>query len=107
MAGLTTFELDYAPPLDWAFFLRYLGARSSPGVEAVVDHRYVRTFVTEGRVGALSVSHHPTAARLVVRLDQDPPTEVDAIGRRVRRMFDLDADLGSIQRSLGTDPRLK
>ncbi len=103
----TTFELEYAPPFDWAFFLRYLGARSSPGVEAVEDHCYLRSFVTGGRAGVLSVSHHPRAARLVVTLDQDPPVEAEAIVRRLRRMFDLDADLGSIHRLLGTDPRLR
>jgi DNA-3-methyladenine glycosylase II len=71
----------------------------------VEDQRYIRTFVTEGRAGTLSVSHHPAAARLVVMLDV--PTDIDAFIRRVRRMFDLDADLGSIHRSLGADARLK
>jgi DNA-3-methyladenine glycosylase II len=105
MTRPTKLELEYTPPLDWAFFLRYLGARSSPGVEAVEDQRYIRTFLAEHRAGTLSVSHHPTAARLVVTLDV--PTDIGAIIRRVRRMFDLDADLDSIHRSLRTDRRLK
>jgi DNA-3-methyladenine glycosylase II len=107
MAIRTTFELEYSPPLDWAFFLRYLGVRATPGVETAENGRYIRTFATGRSAGTLCVSHHPTAARLVVATDGDATAEAGPIARRIRRMFDLDADLPSIHRRLGADPRLK
>jgi hypothetical protein len=107
MAIRATYELEYSPPLDWAFFLRYLGVRATPGVETVENGRYIRTLATGRSAGTLCVSHHPTAARLVVATDGDATAEAGPIARRIRRMFDLDADLPSIHRRLGADPRLK
>src|SRR4051812_17923241 len=107
MEGQTvTHELAYAPPLDWAFFLQYLGARATSGVEAVEGGRYVRTFDMEGSVGTLSLSHHPTASRLLLTIQGIAEAQTKAILRRVRRMFDLDIDLSSVHAVLGADPHL-
>lgn len=106
MTSRTEWELEYSPPLDWGFFLRYLGVRATPGVETVEDGCYLRTFTAGECVGTLSVSHHPTAARLLVATDVEAGAESAAILRRIRRMFDLDADLISVHRILGADARL-
>jgi DNA-3-methyladenine glycosylase II len=56
MAIRATYELEYSPPLDWAFFLRYLGVRATPGVETVENGRYIRTLATGRSAGTLCVS---------------------------------------------------
>lgn len=103
---ITTHELNYTPPLDWAFFLHYLGARATAGVEAVEGERYVRTFALGKSVGTLTLSHHPTDTRLLVTIRGNVGTQTETILGRVRRMFDLDIDLSSVHAVLGIDPHL-
>ncbi|SIO60840.1 DNA-3-methyladenine glycosylase II [Singulisphaera sp. GP187] len=107
MVGQTrTYELDYTPPLDWAFFLQYLGARATLGVEAVEEERYVRTFALGESRGTLSFTHHPTAALILLTIEAKVGTETQAILARARRMFDLEIDLSSVHLVLGADPRI-
>ncbi|WP_406695707.1 AlkA N-terminal domain-containing protein [Singulisphaera sp. Ch08] len=101
-----TYELDYSPPLDWPFFLQYLGARATVGVEAVEGERYVRTFAWEGCSGSLSLSQHPTDARLLLTIRGEVGAHSEAILGRVRQMFDLDTNLALVHAVLGTDPHL-
>jgi DNA-3-methyladenine glycosylase II len=89
--------------LDWPFFLRYLGARATPGVEAAQDNRYVRTIETERGGGRFSVWHHPREARLIVSLQGDGEAKAELILARVRRIFDLDIDLTAVHAQLGVD----
>ncbi len=103
----TTLDLDYVPPLDWHFFLRYLGNRATPGVEAVTGKGYVRTIDNDGRPGTLTVSHHPSEFRLIVEIQSESEVPVERIIGRVRRIFDLDTDMRSVHRTLGDDPFLK
>ena len=102
-----TFELDFTPPLDWPFFLRFLGARATPGVEAVDRGRYVRTVEVDGAVGKFVVEPHPTFQRLLVTVQGEAATQARAVLGRVRRMFDLDVDLPSVHATLGADPLLR
>jgi DNA-3-methyladenine glycosylase II len=101
-----TFELEYSPPLDWSFFLRFLGARATPGVESVQGDRYVRTIATGTFVGTVSVSHHPRDARLIVAYQGDGEPESQVIRTRMRRIFDLGVDLTTVHATLARDPFL-
>lgn len=78
--------MNYRPPFDWYGLVTWLGARAIPGVETVEDGVYRR--------GAVRVWH-----------DAD---EVHATRekRRVRRLFDLDAEPEAIHAALGRDPML-
>ena len=55
-------------------------------------------------VGRLSLSHHPTDARLLVTIQGNVGTKTEAILGRLRRMFDLDIDLASVHVVLGRSP---
>lgn len=107
----TTIHLQYDPPLDWPFFLKYLGGRATPSVEKVEQDRYLRTFEANGTRGLLAISQHPSADCLVVDIKLDgaragAPLREFVIGR-VRQMFDLDADLEEVHRTLGQDPHMR
>ena len=83
----------------------FLAARAVVGMEAVVDGVYSRSIGLNGVHGTVSVG--PGAAdALEVALDFPDPTALPEIVARLRRMFDLDADLSLMQQHLAQDPLL-
>ena len=116
--GDIVLRLSYRPPFDWPTMARHLAHRATAGVEQVdvVDGlaTYRRTVAVDGVEGWLSVAP-PTAAMarrrrygdvLVVTLSAGLlPLLMDAT-RRLRDVFDLDADPLRIAAHLGADPLL-
>jgi DNA-3-methyladenine glycosylase II len=95
--------LAYQPPYDWPAMLGFLSARAIAGMETVVDSVYSRSIGLQGVHGTFSIKPAGDAA-LEVTLDFPEPAAVPEIVARLRRMFDLDADLLAIHRHLATDP---
>ncbi|WGK89364.1 DNA-3-methyladenine glycosylase family protein [Pseudomonas migulae] len=96
-------RLAYLPPYDWPAMLGFLSARAVAGMETVVDGVYSRSIGLDGAHGTFSI--RPVAGdALEVTLDFPDPAAVPEIVARLRRMFDLDADLAAIHRSLEADP---
>ena len=79
--------LPFTLPFDFASLLRFLKARAIPGLESVDDSCYRREDVT--------VSLAPSQKALAV----NSPSE--DVHRRVRHLFDLDADPAAIASHLG------
>ncbi|WP_095193188.1 DNA-3-methyladenine glycosylase [Pseudomonas sp. Irchel 3A7] len=97
--------LAFQPPYDWPAMLGFLSARAIAGMEEVIDGVYSRSIGLKGVHGSLSIKQ-ATADSLELALDFPDPTAVPEIVARVRRMFDLDADLSRIHRHLAVDPLL-
>jgi AraC family transcriptional regulator of adaptative response / DNA-3-methyladenine glycosylase II len=98
--------LRYRAPYDWPSMLEYLRARAIDGVEKIEGGTYLRTFCHEGETGTIEVAHTPRLGGLTVR-SRMPSDRADAsIVARVRRVFDLDADVKAIGRHLRRDPSL-
>ncbi|MBV6824923.1 DNA-3-methyladenine glycosylase [Pseudomonas sp. PD9R] len=97
--------LKFQPPYDWPAMLAFLSARAIVGMEAVADGVYSRSIGLHGVHGTLSIKP-ATADSLELALDYPDPTAVPEIVARLRRMFDLDADLATIHRHLAADPSL-
>lgn len=95
--------LAYRPPYDWAAMLVFLSARAIAGMETVVDGVYSRSIGLDGVHGTFSIKPVGDAA-LELTLDFPDPAGVPEIVARLRRMFDLDADLPAIHRHLTADP---
>lgn len=95
--------LAYRPPYDWAAMLVFLSARAIAGMETVVDGVYSRSIGLHGVHGTLSIKPAGIDA-LELTLDFPDPAALPEIVARVRRMFDLDADLPAIQQHLAADP---
>lgn len=97
--------LPYEPPYDWDAMLAFLAFRAIPGVEQVVDGTYRRTVEIGGVHGTVEVARAAGAAlRATIRF---PRIEsLWAIVARVRRVFDLAADLRAINEHLARDPVL-
>ncbi|VVQ03522.1 putative bifunctional transcriptional activator/DNA repair enzyme AlkA [Pseudomonas fluorescens] len=98
-------QLKFQPPYDWPAMLGFLSARAIAGIEEVVDGVYSRSIGLKGVHGSLSI-RQATADSLALTLDFPDPAAVPEIVVRVRRMFDLDADLTVFHRHLAVDPLL-
>jgi AraC family transcriptional regulator of adaptative response / DNA-3-methyladenine glycosylase II len=104
-AGVTL-RLRYRPPYDWDSMLDYLRARAIPGVEVVEDGRYLRSVEIDGSTGSVEVAHLPQRQSLSVTIRFPHVQFLPAIVARVRRVFDLGADIETIDAHLSQDPRL-
>lgn len=99
-------RLGYRPPYDFAHVLDFLRVRTIAGVERVGEAHYERVLGPAEQPGWLRISDD--AARHALRLELDLPDlrQLPGLLRRVRRLFDLDADPLAVASVLGADPRL-
>lgn len=101
-----TLSLSYVQPFDWPFFLHYFRTRSTPGVEAVDGCCYSRAIVVEGDHGVLTVGHDESRHCLIATVRGEAWRHGESLVPRVRRMFDLDADMATINGMLTKDASL-
>jgi AraC family transcriptional regulator of adaptative response / DNA-3-methyladenine glycosylase II len=101
-----TLRLRYRPPYDWDSMLGYLRARAIPGVEIVENGSYLRTVGIGGFTGSVQVTHLPRQQSLYAIIRFPRVQSLPAIINRVRRLFDLGADIETIDAHLSLDPLL-
>jgi AraC family transcriptional regulator, regulatory protein of adaptative response / DNA-3-methyladenine glycosylase II len=102
-----TLKLPFAPPYDWDGIVGFLTARAIPGVEAVEPGRYRRTIALDGTEGVVEVRPVPGENHLMATIRTGRVTALAAIVARLRRLFDLDADMAAIDAHLAEDPLLE
>jgi AraC family transcriptional regulator, regulatory protein of adaptative response / DNA-3-methyladenine glycosylase II len=98
-------KLPLIQPYDWAAIVGFLGKRSIPGVESVTEKSYRRTIVLDGVQGWVEVQ--PAKDHLLATIQFPQVTQLATIIDRLRRLFDLNADVTEIGLLLSQDPRLK
>jgi AraC family transcriptional regulator of adaptative response / DNA-3-methyladenine glycosylase II len=86
--------------------LAYLSARAIPGVEVVEKGIYLRTVELDGFTGSVEVTHLPQRQSLGVTIRFPNVASLPAIVARVKRVFDVGADIETIDAHLSHDPRL-
>ena len=102
-ATAVTLQLSYRPPYDWNAMLDFFKARAIPGVELVENGKYYRT----AHPGALiEVAHLPERNAIKVTIEVPQVSQLAALVGRVRRVFDVGADIALIDNHLATDPML-
>lgn len=103
---MTAWSIAAAEPLEADVVLAMLAAHAVPGVEscdqAAGQHRRLLSL----RSGPAAVSVGVERAGVRVEIDSTEPAVRAQVDARVRRWFDLDADLGPVRRVLAADPRL-
>ena len=104
--GEYVFRLTYRPPYDWKALLAFLTARTTPGLEAVVDGAYRRSIAFDGQQGVLEVRQLKSANALEAHVFFPDPARLLQIVTRLRAMFDIAADPAIIARHLRGDPLL-
>ncbi|MCU7650461.1 DNA-3-methyladenine glycosylase family protein [Pseudomonas piscis] len=102
--------LPYQGPYDWQAMLGFFAVRAIGGLEVVQDGVYARSFELDGRQGTLSLRPGP-GEQLDLRLNlggaEPSPSLIGQVVMRVRRQFDLDADVLRIHQELAADPLLQ
>lgn len=105
-AFATLLRLHYRPPFDYTATLDQLARDAMPGLEVVADGAYLRAVGTARDGRWLRVAPVPGRSELRLELFGVPPDGIPALVRRVRRLFDLDADLAAMQAALASDATL-
>ena len=94
-------QLAYRPPLNWQHTLAFYQMRLIDGVERIDGQRYQRTFQCQGSRGWFSIE--PTEGHaLLMQFAIDDISQLKPLVSQVRRMFDLDADILTIEQHLAT-----
>jgi AraC family transcriptional regulator of adaptative response / DNA-3-methyladenine glycosylase II len=106
VAGVTV-RLRYRPPYDWEAMLAFLRARAIDGVELVTHDRYTRTTAIGQHLGTIEVHHLPRHASVAATLRFETVEVLSVAVARIRRIFDLNADILAIGEHLAADPLLR
>lgn len=101
-----TVRLRYRPPFDWPAILSHLRARAIDGVEEVTGATYRRTVRQDGYTGTVEVAHLPDARSLAATIRVPSVRVLPSVVTRIRRVFDLGADVAAIGAHLARDPLL-
>jgi len=104
--SLVTLKLGYRPPYDWDAILAFFAERAIPGVEFVANHRYRRTITLDDAIGNFEISHDREHNCLVATIRLSKLRPLLSVVGRLRRMFDLDADVEAIGAHLAKDEGL-
>ncbi|WP_374653932.1 DNA-3-methyladenine glycosylase 2 family protein [Dongia sp.] len=99
-------RLRYRPPYDWPFMLSYLAARAIPGIEAVNGTVYQRSIEIDGAFGSIEIVPNAAGNNLAAMIRFPCVRALPAIIARIRRVFDLGADVVLIGAHLRQDPQL-
>jgi AraC family transcriptional regulator, regulatory protein of adaptative response / DNA-3-methyladenine glycosylase II len=97
-------RLSYRPPFDFARSLAFLRQRVIPGIETIDDQRYRRDLILSEKCAWFEVEQIPDEHALKVRAHNIPALDLADVVRRIRRMFDLDADPSNVESILRQDP---
>jgi AraC family transcriptional regulator of adaptative response / DNA-3-methyladenine glycosylase II len=101
-----TLKLSYVPPYDWDAMIAFLAGRAIAGVEEVLPDRYRRTIGLDGAQGTIEVAPLAGRAALAVTIRFPNLRALPTIVARIRRVFDLGADVTAINAQLAADPHL-
>jgi methylphosphotriester-DNA--protein-cysteine methyltransferase len=101
-----TLRLAYRPPYDWPGMLAALASRAESRTEWIEDNIWHRRIELEGVRGTVAVAHLPERNSVLVTIRFPSVRALPTIVARVRRVFDLGADIATIGSHLARDPRL-
>lgn len=96
-------RLGYRPPFDFGSSLAFLRKRSIPGIETVDDNCYRRELILSKGPAWFEVRQIAGAHALQVTAHNITALDLADAVRRIRRLFDLDADPASVESALRED----
>ena len=105
--GLIEISLSYRPPYDWPAILAFLAYRAIPGVEAVTESSYARTFRLDDKAGHFVANFDAEAHQVHLKISYPDTRNLYHIIDRVRSLFDLRADSAEIDTFLAQDALLR
>jgi AraC family transcriptional regulator, regulatory protein of adaptative response / DNA-3-methyladenine glycosylase II len=88
----TEITLVFRPPYDWQTITRFYMSHPIPAIERVTEESFERVFRLGTTIGFFQVQPMVNQPQLKLRIVATHPKKFVEVVRRVRRMFDLDAD---------------
>ena len=101
-----TLRLSYRPPYDWPGMLDALAQRANKRLEWIDGGLWHRRIELDGKTGTVAVAHLPERNAVAVTIRFPDVRALPAIVQRVKRVFDLGADIATIASHLAQDPKL-
>jgi len=98
--------LQARAPFNSETLLAFFRARAIPGLETVGEEHYARSLCIGGQPGLVICRPQTEPPGVQVILRGPARQAILEVSARVRRLFDLDADLPGINHHLGEDPLL-
>ncbi len=105
-SGTMSLRLGYRPPLDFGTMLAFIAKRAIPGIERVNADSYERVVGPRDASTWIQVTADRAKPELHLEISNTDPRAIPDIVRRVRRMFDVDADLAVVHSVLRDEPQL-
>ena len=102
-----TLKLPFSSPYNWSAFVRFLSARVTPGLESVGSDFYRRAISLDGMHGVVEVRPVKEQHYLLASIRFPKVALLGQIVERLRRMFDLDANVAEIITHLRCDRILR
>jgi AraC family transcriptional regulator of adaptative response / DNA-3-methyladenine glycosylase II len=99
-------QISYRPPYDWDAILAFLAARAIAGVEAIENGSYRRVFSDDSALGVIEIRHAPAKDALLTKIQFPGLRTLPAIAARVRSVFDVAADIETIEAHLAKESGL-
>jgi len=101
-----TLCVSYRPPYDWDGMLDALKLKARRKAEKIEAGVWHRTIELDGKKGSVAVAHLPARSAVAVTIRFPEVRALPAIVARVKRVFDLGADIVTIDKHLARDPKL-
>ena len=105
-------HLSYRPPFDWPLMLSFFRHRQISNIEKVTETEYCRSFILDKCNGWFKVTQptdktsYKAKNTLLLTVNMDDFSYLNQVITRVRKMFDLDADMSVIHQHLNSHERL-
>ncbi|TNE65844.1 MAG: DNA-3-methyladenine glycosylase 2 family protein [Alphaproteobacteria bacterium] len=101
-----TLRLGYRPPLAWQQLVGFLTSRGTASIDQLDGDTYRRTVRLGDHLGWIAARPVPGRSMLSVDVSPSLTPVLGELLRRLRRLFDLDANPQVIDSCLAADPRL-
>ena len=93
-------KLYYRPPFAWDHCFDFLSNRVIPNLECCDQHRYSRTIRYGDSVGTFTIKNDHKHHCLLLSVELDDYTYLNAVTQRVKLLFDVDAPIEKIDQQL-------
>lgn len=105
--GRLRLRVSVRQPFSYDTVLAFIAPRAIPGIERVVSGCYVRTVSIQDAVGELVAEYCPGDQTIELVVSESLCDHLFGVVNGIRRLFDVDADLGAIGKQLRTDRVLR
>ncbi len=102
-------KLPYQGEFDWPLMLSFFALRQIKEIEHVTEQQYARVFILDSTSGYFTVRHSEVANEkaILLTVHTDNFQILPTLISRVRKMFDLDANLEIIHQTIGGNENIR